>query len=297
MTVWLLVEATKRIINPAEVKAGLMFIVAVLGLFFNIIQLCVLGGHHHGHDHGDHGHDHAHGEHDHGHSHEPEPIRYHPRDMPEEQKPKNIVGDHSHDHDDHEHNHGDEDFKAAAPARNMQISAAYLHVLGDLLSSVGVIIASIIMYIWDPTKDPKNKWSVYADPVCTYIFALLVLSTTFPLFRKCLHIMMEGTPDSIDPEALTRDIKNADADNICNVHDLHCWKLGGDQTSFTAHCVSHEPLETLQKVTAMLRDKYNLNHTCVQVEGLDDDEQNKFHFACTTDMHGETKHDFHKDHK
>lgn len=169
----------------------------------------------------------------------------------------------------------------------MQVTAAYLHVLGDLLSSVGVIVASIIMYIWrgfetitvivdgkEVTTDtdvPLYPWARYADPVCTYIFAALVLSTTIPLFRRCLHIMMEGTPDAIDPEALTRDIKNADADNICNVHDIHCWKLGGDQTSFTAHCVSHEPLETLNKVTSMLREKYALNHTTVQVEGLDDD--------------------------
>lgn len=89
----------------------------------------------------------------------------------------------------------------------MQVKAAFLHVLGDLLSSVGVIIASIIIYIWDDPTDvdengKRNGWAWTADPICTYVFATLVFITTIPLFRQCLHIMMEGTPDFIDPEAL-----------------------------------------------------------------------------------------------
>ena len=310
MTVWLFIEATKRVfaVEPPEVLAGIMLIVSVAGLFFNLIQLCVLGGHGHGHGHSHGGEDHGHG-HNHGTTTEPEVVRYHPRDIPEDTVGTNAMGDHGHSHGGIDKGLDEPLLGEAKPKeRNMQVTAAYLHVLGDLLSSVGVIIAATIMKIWGGfvtdsagvvilPKVALHPWARYADPVCTYIFALLVLSTTIPLFKRCLHIMMEGTPDAIDPEALTRDIKNADADNICNVHDIHCWKLGGDQTSFTAHCVSHEPLETLNKVTTMLREKYNLNHTTVQVEGLDDDKQNKYHFACTTDMHADTKHDFHKDHK
>jgi len=176
----------------------------------------------------------------------------------------------------------------------MQVQAAFLHVLGDLLSSVGVIVASVIMYIW-PGKD--YPWSRYADPTCTYIFALLVFSTTIPLFRKCLHIMMEGTPDNIDPEALKKLIKDADPDNICEIHDLHCWKLGGAQTSLSVHLRSHSPTTTLYKVTMALREKpFSLMHTTIQCEGVDNWDENKDNFACATDMHANDTKVYHRDH-
>lgn len=74
MTAWLLVEATKRFYKPEEVLAGIMMGVAIAGLFFNLIQLFILGGHGHSHDH-DHGDGHGH-----GHSHDA-PVRYHPREL------------------------------------------------------------------------------------------------------------------------------------------------------------------------------------------------------------------------
>jgi len=156
MTIWLLVAATQRFFMPPQVQGSLMFIVAVIGLFFNIIQIRILhGGDEHFHlgeeMHGDvaecHGHAHAakkddnevqlhkdHGHEAHGHAHAPEA-----------------------------HAHGD---------ANMNMDAATLHVLGDLLSSVGVIIASIFIYFW------PSMWIM--DPICTYIFAIFVSYTTLP---------------------------------------------------------------------------------------------------------------------
>ena len=58
-----------------------------------------------------------------------------------------------------------------------------MHVIGDMLQSIGVIIAAICIYIWPEAK--------IADPICTYIFSILVIFTTVPVFRDCVKVLME----------------------------------------------------------------------------------------------------------
>lgn len=65
-----------------------------------------------------------------------------------------------------------------------------MHAVGDLLQSVGVIIASIVIY-----TDPRYK---VADPICTYIFSIIVMFTTIPVFQDCFRILMEHTPEDVD---------------------------------------------------------------------------------------------------
>ena len=72
----------------------------------------------------------------------------------------------------------------------MNIDAAYLHVLGDMLMSVGVIIAAILIYF------VPSFW--YADPICTYLFSIIVMFTTIPIVKNCIRILMEGTPLNIN---------------------------------------------------------------------------------------------------
>lgn len=146
----------------------------------------------------------------------------------------------------------------------MNIDGATLHVLGDLVMSIGVIIASIIIYIW------PSMWM--ADPICTYVFSVIVSVTTVPIFKKCLSIMMEGTPDEIDLAHLQDLIFKADSKNIVEVHDLHVWKLGGEKLSMSCHIVTNTPLKTLARVTDMCRRQFNLYHTTIQVEGPTDKE-------------------------
>ena len=72
----------------------------------------------------------------------------------------------------------------------MNIRAAIIHLLGDIVQSIGVIIAAIIIYIW-----PN---ATIADPITTFLFSVLVLLTTIPVFKDCINILMENTPDEID---------------------------------------------------------------------------------------------------
>lgn len=76
----------------------------------------------------------------------------------------------------------------------MNIRAAIIHILGDMVQSIGVITASVILKF-----KTGPEWQI-VDPICTYIFSVLVLMTTVPIFCDCIKIIMEATPDDIDVE-------------------------------------------------------------------------------------------------
>ena len=76
--------------------------------------------------------------------------------------------------------------------RNINVDAAFLHVMGDMLMSVGVIIAALFIYFY------PSLW--YADPLCTYLFSVIVMTTTLPIIKNIIGIMMEGAPKNIDIE-------------------------------------------------------------------------------------------------
>jgi zinc transporter 2 len=82
----------------------------------------------------------------------------------------------------------------------MNIRAALIHVIGDIIQSVGVLIAAIILYFY-PTY-----WII--DPCCTFLFSILVLFTTIPIMKDCIKVFMEATPSSINIDRLIKDLSN-----------------------------------------------------------------------------------------
>ena len=81
---------------------------------------------------------------------------------------------------------------------NINVTSAYLHVLGDLLMSVGVIIAAVIIYFFPDME--------IADPLCTYLFSIIICFTTMPIVKECTFVLLEASPASIDIEALEIDL-------------------------------------------------------------------------------------------
>ena len=73
---------------------------------------------------------------------------------------------------------------------NINVRAAIVHMIGDMIQSLGVIIAAVIIYI-------KPDWTI-ADPICTFLFSILVMFTTVPIFKDCMAILMEEAPEDID---------------------------------------------------------------------------------------------------
>jgi len=226
------------------------------------------GGHDHGdHDHDHSGHDHVHND-DHDHDHKD-------HDHTEHKHESNALND-SHDHK-HEHNH-DSDVKVKAVAkRNINVDAAFLHVLGDMIMSIGVIIAATCIYI-EPT------W-VIADPLCTYFFSIIVCITVIPVLKSCFNVLMESSPPSIDVADMKKNILAIEG--VGAMHDFHIWSISIGKYAVTAHIYSDRPQFVLKKINNMVKSKYGIDHITVQVESNDDASPDQF--ICHQMTHKEMK--------
>jgi len=129
--------------------------------------------------------------------------------------------------------------------------------MGDLIQSIGVIIAAIIMKI-------KPEWLVI-DPICTFMFSVLVLATTIPIFRECVGIVLESAPNDIDIVELFNDILYLNS--VQEIHDFHCWTLGGGKFIMTCHVRSRFRDKALRDINKIAKqDKYGIFHSTIQVE-------------------------------
>jgi cation diffusion facilitator family transporter len=133
-----------------------------------------------------------------------------------------------------------------------------LHVLGDLLNSVGVIIAAVIIWFWPEAK--------IADPIVTFVFTLIIIGTSYPTLKKCLLILMEGTPSDVDYVKLKAEILNCEG--VTEVNNLHVWALTSGKNACSAHIRSTDPFKSLKKVEHRLKHHVNMGikHITIQVE-------------------------------
>eukprot|EP00358_Blepharisma_japonicum_P003615 CAMPEP_0202953176 /NCGR_PEP_ID=MMETSP1395-20130829/43912_1 /ASSEMBLY_ACC=CAM_ASM_000871 /TAXON_ID=5961 /ORGANISM="Blepharisma japonicum, Strain Stock R1072" /LENGTH=269 /DNA_ID=CAMNT_0049665841 /DNA_START=80 /DNA_END=885 /DNA_ORIENTATION=- len=216
LTIWLFYEAVIRVQNPKEVDGVIMLVTAGIGLVCNIVMGWMLHSSHL------HGVGHSHG-HEHSHDHK-EKIKDTPSKGRKEKTGHKLEED-------------------------VNIRAASLHVLGDLLQSVGVTIAAICIVI-------NPDWSI-ADPICTFIFSVIVAGTTLPIMKECIKVLMEGTPINVDLDSLVNDI--LEIDEVYDIHDLHVWSLSIGKPSLSCHLGSDDPAVALAKATAICQEKYNIS--------------------------------------
>lgn len=143
-------------------------------------------------------------------------------------------------------------------ASNLNVRAAALHVLGDLLGSVGAIIAAIVILTtgWTPI-----------DPILSVLVSCLVLRSAWRLLQESLNELLEGAPRSLDVEGLKRDLRRSVAE-VRDVHHVHVW-LVGEKTVMTLHVQvvpPHDHDALLNRIQAFLQHKYNIGHVTVQME-------------------------------
>jgi solute carrier family 30 (zinc transporter), member 2 len=140
---------------------------------------------------------------------------------------------------------------------NVNIRAAFIHVLGDALQSVGVMLAAAL--IW-----AHPDWHI-ADPICTFVFCVVVLSTTLGLVRQCVNVLMEASPDNVDSGDVEQQLRQLPG--VADVHDLHIWSLTVGKPSLTAHiAVQGTSQGVLQAASQLLASRYNIHHVTIQVE-------------------------------
>lgn len=256
LTLWLLYEATLRIITPPQVDGFIMIIIAIIGFCFNVIMGIVLVKSGVPHSHGLQKCNHKH-DHDHEHEHEHE---------------------HDHDHDDHSHEHNSEDEIGLHTEddnekkdTNVNVRASFIHILGDALQNIGVLIAGIIIYFFP-------KYSI-ADPICTYIFSVIVGFTTVNILNDCIFVLMEGSPVDIDIEELENDLKKIKG--VKEIHDLHVWNISIGKISLSCHICCDNPQKTLKRAKKMIHKKYKIDHITIQVE----ENNNMNQISCKNDIH------------
>lgn len=139
------------------------------------------------------------------------------------------TGGHGHTHGGHS-SHGH-----AHDGKNVNVRAALIHVIGDLVQSIGVLIAALIIRF--------TGWTL-ADPICTFLFSIIVLFTTVTVMRDIFFVLMEATPSHYD----LSDVKKALSalEGVKGVHDLHLWSIGMDKTAFSVHLALGEWLLILE---------------------------------------------------
>lgn len=272
LTVFLVIEAFNRMMAPKPVNGFVMFITAFCGTVANVVMTYILGVHshgiggqcNHGHDH-DHHHDDVHS-HDHTHGDVEDHPHHHIEDVPTR--------------DNTEPSGANLEEVLVKPdasfppqlVQNVNLRAAYIHALGDLIQNIGVLIAAGLIW-YDPA------WTI-ADPICTLLFSILVLATTVTILRDATNVLMEGTPREIDMSGLREDL--AKIDHVIDLHDLHVWSLSVGKPSLACHMVidsEEEARRVLRVATRICQKKYGILHTTIQT----DFSANKL--ACDTDAH------------
>ncbi|XP_006862333.1 PREDICTED: zinc transporter 2 isoform X1 [Chrysochloris asiatica] len=165
---------------------------------------------------------------------------------------------HSHSHD-HGHSHG-----TSEQQENPSVRAAFIHVIGDLLQSLGVLIAAYIIYF-----KPEYK---YVDPICTFLFSILVLGTTLTILRDVLLVLMEGTPKGVDFTAV-RDLLLS-VEGVEALHSLHIWALTVTQPVLSVHIAiaqNSDAQAVLKAASARLQGKFHFHTMTIQIEDYSED--------------------------
>ena len=145
---------------------------------------------------------------------------------------------------------------------DLNTRAAFLHVLGDTLASVGVIVAGIAIYF---------TGLLWIDPLVSVLISLLILFSSGRLLKETIHILAEGIPDGMTASGVADTIKSVQG--VTEVHDLHIWTVSPGFIALSAHVVLEdltlsESEFIMSEIKKELLSKYKLEHTTIQFECL-----------------------------
>ncbi|KAK1126572.1 hypothetical protein K0M31_004205 [Melipona bicolor] len=222
--------AVERIIHKSfELNSTVMLITSAVGVAVNLVMGLSL--HQHGHSHG-----------------------------------------HNHGHDSHKSNQRIENEKIdeedlSRDKKNINVRAAFIHVLGDFIQSIGVFVAALVIYF-------KPNWSI-VDPICTFLFSLLVILTTVAIIKDVMNVLMEGIPKGLEYSQVENTFMQIEG--VVKVHNLRIWALSLDKTALSAHLAikpGTSPHNILRTATRNIHDKYKFFEMTLQIEEFDQRMEN-----------------------
>ncbi|XP_078378655.1 proton-coupled zinc antiporter SLC30A2-like isoform X3 [Oculina patagonica] len=224
--------AIQRVITQDfEIDADIMLITAGVGLGVNILLGIILHqtGMGHNHSHGGGGHSH---EASHSHNGKVESVST---------------------------NRISRSGSLSTEKQNINVRAAFIHVLGDIVQSVGVLIAAYIIKF-------KPEWKL-ADPICTFLFSILVLITTLNILKETIHVLMEGTPKDIKYNHVKLSLESIEG--VVAAHSLHIWSLTVNKAALSVHLAieqGYDSQKVLNIANQKLKNDYHIYHSTIQVE-------------------------------
>jgi len=149
---------------------------------------------------------------------------------------------------------------------NLNVRGAFFHVIGDAIGSVGAVIASLGILIWGYQM---------ADPIISAIVGILILFSSWILIRDAVDILLEGTPAHVNIVNLQEQLK--EIPGVSSVHDLHVWTLTSGMIAMSSHVVMADNDfnrgAVLAEVRALARERFKIDHTTVQIEDANTNDQ------------------------
>ena len=141
---------------------------------------------------------------------------------------------------------------------NINVRAALLHVIGDLLGSVAALVSGVVITVtgWTPV-----------DPILSLVIVALILFSSLRLLREGLHLLLGGVPRSTNLVAVGNAM--AQLDGVLEVHDLHIWSLSAERTALSAHLVVEDLsrwTQTLVAAQKMIGERFAIDHVTLQPE-------------------------------
>jgi cobalt-zinc-cadmium efflux system protein len=143
---------------------------------------------------------------------------------------------------------------------SINVRAAFWHVMGDALSSVGVIIAGIVIYF--------TGWSI-ADPILAVVIGVVILWGAVRIVRESADILLESVPSHVKVVELSAAVKTVPG--VVDMHDIHVWTITSGIYALSAHLAIADQMvsqscDIITKVNEVLAEKFNITHTTLQLE-------------------------------
>ncbi len=144
--------------------------------------------------------------------------------------------------------------------QNLNIRSAFLHIVGDTMSSVGVIIGGVLII--------TEKW-YFMDPLISILIGGIIIRGAIGIVFESSSILLEYVPGNIDPDTVHRALLGING--IKNVHDLHIWAITSGLYSMSSHIMIDDAMISegaliIGQVEALMKEKFDITHTTVQLE-------------------------------
>ena len=147
---------------------------------------------------------------------------------------------------------------ASGHKHDLNIRAAYLHMIADAAVSAGVVLSALVISF--------TAW-VWLDPATSLLIVVVILVGTWRLFRESAHLAVDGVPEGIDPEAVRRYLDTLPA--VVDCHHLHIWAVSTTENALTVHLVikgAQQQNNLIDRINSELKMNFRIQHATIQIE-------------------------------